>query len=57
MRQFFTDAISEKLKSLEKEKKQKPWMKHYGALKRHRKELQRIDRIIEKEFESVNLDD
>ena len=36
---------------------EKPWMKHFGALKVYSEELQRIERVIEKEFESINPDD
>ena len=28
-------------------------MRHFGSLQRHRRELQRIDRTIEEEFESI----
>lgn len=57
LRQFFTDAIREKLKLLKSQSSARPWMKHFGALKGYVDELQRIDQVIEAEFETVNLKD
>jgi hypothetical protein len=52
LRDFVTEAMNEKLEgqiSLEK-----PWMKHFGALSRLRKENRRIEKVIEREFETVD---
>jgi len=34
--------------------KSKQWMKHFGALYKLRKESRRVEKLIDKEFESVN---
>jgi hypothetical protein len=34
--------------------KSKPWMKHFGALSKLRKETRRIEKLIDKEFERIN---
>ena len=57
IRQFFTEAISEKLQSLNRQHSSRPWMKHYGALREYAEELREIDRVVEEEFETVNPED
>ena len=57
LRQFFTDAIAEKLNSVKAMQVEKPWMKHFGVMKAYSEELQRIERVIEKEFETIHPDD
>jgi hypothetical protein len=53
LRQFVTEAIEEKLtKSSPSETR--PWMKHVGELKHLHEETQRIDQIIEDEFEKID---
>jgi len=52
LRQFVTEAVSEKLKN-ESASAAKPWMASFGALKHLRKETARINKIIEEEFEKV----
>ncbi|UCH26514.1 MAG: hypothetical protein JSV66_02375 [Trueperaceae bacterium] len=53
LRQFLTEALAEKLESA-KEPKSKPWMRHFGSLKEYKQEIERIDAIIEDEFERVD---
>ncbi len=36
---------------------EKPWMKHFGALSKLRKETRRIEAIIEREFETMDRDE
>jgi len=57
IRQFFTDAIAEKLQTLKRQRSPRPWMKHYGALKEYADELKEIDRVVEEEFETIDLED
>ena len=57
LRLFFTDAIAEKLSAVKAMQMEKPWMKHFGAMKENSEELQRIKRVIENEFEMINTDD
>ncbi len=52
LRDFVAEAMNEKLHARPPDGK--PWMKHFGALSRLRKENRRIEKIIEKEFETVD---
>lgn len=52
LRDFVAEAMNEKLQVHVSGKK--PWMKHFGALSKLRKENRRIERVIEKEFETVD---
>lgn len=52
LRQFVTEAVEEKLKTLPVPGQQ-PWMKHIGKLKHLRKETARINKIIEEEFGQI----
>lgn len=56
LREFVTQAVSDKLKSQAKTE-EKPWMKHFGRLAHLRDELDRIDQVIEEEFEQIDLQD
>jgi hypothetical protein len=53
LRDFVAEAMNEKLHAT-RPAGAKPWMKHFGALRKLRKENHRIERIIEKEFETVD---
>ena len=53
LRQFFTDAVAERVHHINGPPP-KPWMRHYGALKEHAAELDRIDRVVEAEFETID---
>ncbi len=52
LRQFVTEAVEDKLKTASAGG-QKPWMKHIGKLKDLRGETERINTVIEGEFEDV----
>jgi hypothetical protein len=52
LRDFVAEAMNEKLHTRASEGK--PWMKHFGTLSKLRKETRKIDKIIEKEFETVD---
>lgn len=56
LRQFVTEAVEEKLNS-QKSAHPRPWLKLAGKLKHLRAETARIDRLIEKEFETINPED
>ena len=53
LRQFLTDALVEKLRHVEAQSR-RPWMRHYGALRDYSDELDRIERVVEDEFENVD---
>jgi hypothetical protein len=52
LRDFVAEAMNEKLHA--SPPGDKPWMKHFGALSKLRKENRRIQKLIEKEFETVD---
>ena len=52
LRDFVTEAMNEKLHA-HAAPGEKPWMKHFGALSKLRKESRRIEKVIEKEFEAI----
>ena len=52
LREFVTQAVKEKL-GAESKFADKPWTKLAGGLKHLHKETQRINRIIEEEFEQI----
>ncbi len=56
LRQFVTEAVEEKLSKTSRGD-EKPWMKHVGKLRHLRKDIRRIDRIIEQEFEQIEPED
>ena len=55
LRDFVAEAMNEKLHV--HPAGEKPWMKHFGVLSKLRKENRRIEKIIEKEFEAVKVEE
>lgn len=53
LRDLVAEALNEKLHAPHTDVK--PWMKHFGSLSKLRKETRRIEKVIKKEFETVNL--
>lgn len=53
LREFVTEAVKDKLAANSKVG-EKPWVKHMGKLKHLRKETERINRLIEEEFEQID---
>ena len=56
LREFVTEAVQEKIES-HKKSAEKPWVKLAGGLKHLHEETQRINRIIEEEFEEIEPED
>lgn len=56
LREFVTEAVEEKLESHQKSA-EKPWVKLAGGLKHLHDETERINRIIEQEFEEIEPED
>jgi metal-responsive CopG/Arc/MetJ family transcriptional regulator len=54
LRELVSEALAEKLRVNRTE--ERPWMKSFGKLRVVRKESERINRIIEEEFENVELE-
>jgi hypothetical protein len=54
LRQFVTEAVQEKLNEAPPDK---PWMKHFGKLAHLHDETERINKIIEEEFEKIETED
>ncbi len=55
LRQFVTEAVEEKLAA--PATSDKPWMKSFGQLRHLHKETERINKIIEEEFEQIEPED
>lgn len=55
-REFVTEAVEAKL-AAERKASERPWMAAFGKLRRLRKETAKITRIIEEEFEQVEVED
>ena len=56
LREFVTEAVKDKLASEDKTAN-KPWVKLAGGLRHLHKETQRINQIIEEEFEQIEPED
>ena len=57
LKDFFAEALREQLKrSSGAGTSDKPWMRAYGGLRDLHKETKRINRIIEREFETIDSD-
>lgn len=54
-RQLVTEAVQDKIKA--RSNSDKPWMKSFGKLRHLRKETERINQIIEEEFEQIEPED
>ena len=57
LKEYVAAALREKLKRSSDSPSAKPWMRHFGALSHLRKETRRIEKRIENEFESIDLED
>ena len=62
--EFVADALADKIgKPPPKMPKaaamagEKPWMKHFGALKEYAEELEEVKQVIEEDCERINPDD
>jgi hypothetical protein len=55
LRAFVSEALAEKLRAVSA--RDKPWMDGFGKLRDLRKETARINRIIEEEFQRIELED
>jgi len=55
-REFVTEAVKDKLIT-ENKAAEKPWMNAFGKLRHLRKETNKINRIIEEEFEQIEAED
>jgi hypothetical protein len=56
LREFVTEAVKDKLAAHAKTG-DKPWMAGFGKLKHLRKDGERINRIIETEFDQIDAED
>jgi hypothetical protein len=54
LKEYVAAALREKLK---RSSDSKPWMRHFGALSHLRRETRRIEKRIENEFETIDLED
>jgi len=56
LKEYVTLALREKLGQTTGHRDKKPWMKHFGSVAHLRKESRRIEKIIEEEFETIDVD-
>jgi hypothetical protein len=56
LRALVSEALADKLR-VQSDRDSKPWMKTFGKLRHLRKETARINRIIEKEFDQIEIED
>lgn len=55
-RALVSEALADKLRA-QSDRDSKPWMKTFGKLRHLREETARINRIIEKEFDQIEIED
>lgn len=55
MREFVTEAVKEKLTASARTE-EKPWVKHMGKLKHLHRETDRINQLIEEDFEKIDVE-
>ena len=55
-RALVSEALADKLRVL-RDKNSKPWMKTFGKLRDLHKETARINRIIQEEFDQIEIED
>jgi hypothetical protein len=55
-REFVTEAVRDKL-ATEAKAAEQPWMTAFGKLRHLRKEMAKINRLIEEEFEQIEDED
>ena len=55
LRALITEALTDKLRS--ENGNNKPWMAAFGKLRHLRRETEKINRIIEEEFEQIEVED
>ena len=55
LREFVTEAVKDKLATNAKAG-EKPWIKHMGKLKHLRRETERINHLIEADFEKIDVE-
>jgi hypothetical protein len=55
-RALVSEALADKLRVL-RDKDSKPWMKTFGKLRDLHKETARINRIIQEEFDQIEIED
>lgn len=53
LREFVTEAVKDKL-AANASTGEKPWVKHMGKLKHLHRETERINHLIEKDFEKID---
>ena len=55
LREFVTEAMKDKL-AADAKTGEKPWVKHMGKLRHLHRETERINRLIEKHFEKIDVE-
>lgn len=55
LREFVTEAVKEKLTASARTE-EKPWVEHMGKLKHLHRETDRINQLIEEDFEKIDVE-
>ena len=55
LREFVTEAVKDKL-AVNAKASEKPWVKHMGKLRHLHRETERINRLIEEDFEKIDVE-
>ena len=55
LKDYVTTALREKLGRGTNQFDPKPWMKHFGSVAHLREETRKIEKIIESEFETIDV--
>jgi hypothetical protein len=55
LREFVTEAVKDKL-TADAIAGEKPWVKHMGKLRHLHRETERINRLIEEDFEKIDVE-
>ncbi|MGB6633707.1 MAG: hypothetical protein WBE52_20885 [Terriglobales bacterium] len=55
-RALVSEALADKLRA-QSDRDSKPWMKTFGELRHLHKETARINRLLEKEFDQIEIED
>lgn len=55
LREFVTEAVKDKL-AADARTGEKPWVKHMGKLRHLHRETERINRLIEEDFEKIDVE-
>ena len=57
LKDFITEAVTEKLKKAGKKAAERGWRPLFGAFKKESGAIRRVQKVIDEEFSKINLED